>query len=257
MHKLLSQMLLLILLIVSYQAKASQPYPSSISKVPETSTQQNSAYTYKQPFSMNVNVSLLPEWKAGAAKLEQIFEQVRDERLYTDPVHPQFKRRAIWLYPVDGCYIRAAHMARGFERRGFVRAGKVFAFGTWATLRARTKFAPTGAAWWTFHTAAAYRIGNRAFVLDPAIDPTRVLPFEEWIGLVAPDPSKIQVAICDANAYTPEQSCRGGSNSADFYLKDQMEELLDDEWNNLADLGFDPSSLLGDEPPWNNAFTLQ
>ena len=209
-----------------------------------------SAYAYKQNFSASVDVSLLPRWIAGAAKLEELFKQVRDEQMYFDSSHKHFKRRALWLYPVDGCYTRAAHVARSFERRGYVKPGKVFAFGTWATLRARTPYAPNGKAWWSFHTAAAYRLGDRAIVLDPSIDPNRLLPFEEWVGLIAPDTTKVTVAICDTNAYAPSQTCRGGSSKQDYWAKGQLEDYLDDEWANLLNLKMDPVKLLGASPPW-------
>ena len=212
-----------------------------------------SAYGHKQNFSMNIDVSTLPEWTLGAAKLEEAFQKVRDVKIYTDLSHTHFKRRATWLYPVDGCYTRAAHMARGLERLKFIKPGKVFAFGTWATLRAKTPYAPNGKAWWSFHTAAAYRLGNRAMVLDPSIDPTRILPFEEWVGLIAPDASKISVSICDGNAYSPSQTCIGGSNKQDYWAVDSLTGYLDDEWSNLVNLGHDPVKLLGESPPWRKA----
>lgn len=212
-----------------------------------------SAYNHKQNFSTNLDVSILPQWNFGAARLEETFQKVRDVRIYTDPDQSHFKRRATWLYPVDGCYTRAAHMARGFERLKFVKPGKVFAFGTWATLRVKTPYAPNGKAWWSFHTAAAYRLGNRAMVLDPAIDPNRILPIEEWIGLIAPDPSKITVSICDGNAYAPSQTCIGGSEKQDYWAVSSLEDYLDDEWNNLVRLGHNPVKLLGDSPPWKSA----
>lgn len=247
------------------RARHAKETPNFFDDTLSTATSGGSAYSYKTSFALSMDVSVLPKWIAGAEKLEQAYQRARDEKLYYDRNHPNLKRRATWLYPIDGCYIRASHMARGMERMGYVRPGKVFAFGTWATLRAKTPYAPNGKAWWSFHTAAAYRLGDRAMVLDPAIDPNRILPFEEWVGLIAPDPSKIQVAICDTNAYTPGQTCRGGKNTADYYAKSQMEDYLDDEWRNLVDLGYDPFKLLGDNPPWNNwrssngtnAFTLE
>lgn len=212
-----------------------------------------SAYAYKQNVSPHIDFSVLPLWVHGADKLEKAFQRVRDARIYTDANNR--KRRATWLYPIDGCYTRAAHDRRGFERLGYKPPGKVFAFGTWATLRAKTPFAPNGKAWWGFHTAAAYRLGNRAIVLDAAIDPNRLLPFEEWVALIAPDPSKISVSVCDSNAYAPSQTCRGGSNQQDYWAKDQLSNYLDDEWRNLVDLGYDPNRLLGDFPPWKTRKT--
>lgn len=239
-----------------HEARHKRERPNFFEDVPQrpnddvSRATSGSAYGHKQNFHVNIDVSLLPEWKTGAAKLEEAFQKIRDVRLYTDRSHTQFKRRATWLYPINGCYTRAAHMARGLERLVRLKPGKVFAFGTWATLRAKTPYAPNGKAWWSFHTAAAYRLGNRAMVLDPAVDPNRILPFEEWVGLIAPDPSKISVSICDGNAYSPSQTCVGGSNKQDYWAVDSLEGDLDDEWNSLVNLGLNPTKLLGDFPPW-------
>lgn len=243
------------------QARHSQVRPQFFEDQPERPSDElgsatgGSAYGSRQNFSVTIDMSALPQWTHGAAKLEEAFQKVRDVRIYVDDSNKNFKRRATWLYPVDGCYARASHMARGFERLGFVKAGKVFAFGTWATLRAKTPYAPNGKAWWSFHTAAAYRLGNRAMVLDPSVDPTRILPFEEWIGLIGPSPAKLTVSICDGNAYAPSQTCVGGTNKQDYWAVSQLKDYLDDEWSNLVNLGFDPVKLLGESPPWKKALT--
>lgn len=207
-----------------------------------------SAYAYRQNFSGKMNLSVLPKWTAGAAKLEQAFKRARDTQSYTDLSGR--KRRATWLYPQDGCYGRAAHDSRVLEKMGYPRPGKMFIFGTWATLRAKTPFAASGRVWWGYHTVAAYRLGDRAIIFDAAVDPSRLLPIEEWVGLLAPDPSKITIAVCDQNAYGPSDTCIGGTPVHEASAISHLTGYFDDEWSNVLGLNLDPFRLLGDGPPW-------
>ncbi len=211
-------------------------------------TASDSAYSYQQNFSLNMDLSALPKWTAGAAKLEAAFKRARNVRAYTDSVGR--KRRATWLYPQDGCYARAAHDSREFESMGYPKPGKMFIFGTWATLRAKTPFSPSGRVWWGYHTVAAYRLGDRAIVLDAAVDPNRLLPIEEWVGLLAPDPRKITIAVCDENAYGPSDTCLGGIPVHQASAKEHLTGYFDKEWSNVLELGLQPQNLLGDLPPW-------
>lgn len=121
---------------------------------------------------------------------------------------PHFLRRTTWLYPDDGCYMRATHAAQSFERAQKIRPGKVFAFGN---LKYKTIYSKRGAVYWWYHVAAAFRIGDQAIVIDPAVELAHPLSLEEWMKRIAPKVGKSKVAVCDTYAYTPRSSCVGGS----------------------------------------------
>lgn len=238
------------------QAKARHRQVRELYELPSYSNSETSralletgsAESYKQPFKAGIDVSILPRWTAGAAKFEEAFKRSRNLQLYTD--EQGRKRRATWFYPQDGCYARAEHDSRVFEMMGFPRPGKVFIFGTWATLRAKTPYSSSGKVWWSYHTVSAYRLGNRAIIMDAALDPNRLLPIEEWVGLLAPDPNKITVAVCDSNAYAPSSTCIGGLQVHDQSARNHLTDYFDEEWSNLLELGLSPQKLLGAAPPW-------
>jgi hypothetical protein len=44
---------------------------------------------------------------------------------------------------------------------------------------------PSGVAGWFWHVASAVRVGDRAYVFDAAIEPSRPLTVEEWTQRMA------------------------------------------------------------------------
>ena len=96
----------------------------------------------------------IPYWPGTYEELLKVFRHIRDERRYFDRSHPELIRRALWLYPRDGCFARAAHTAMSIERLGTERPGKVFAFGH---LSMKTPYVSRGWIFWSYHVAAAYR----------------------------------------------------------------------------------------------------
>jgi hypothetical protein len=63
-----------------------------------------------------------------AATMQKSFEFARDEKPHTDEaLRP---RRATWLYPDDGCFVRAVVAADLISQKSMVQPMKIFAFGT-------------------------------------------------------------------------------------------------------------------------------
>jgi hypothetical protein len=172
---------------------------------------------------------------------------MRDERFYTESAHPDFLRRAPWLYPIDGCFARAGHMAQSMERQGLPRPGKIFAFGR---LRVKTPYAPVGWAYWSYHVATAYNFRGVTLVMDPAVDLLRILTLEQWMGLIAKNPSTIRLKVCDTYAYSPSQKCVGGGPQQERSTGYHLKGYLSAEWDNVAALRLRPEAVLGDQPPW-------
>jgi hypothetical protein len=195
-------------------------------------------------------IETLPVWPLGMAELEIAFKRARDEAIYPNPEIPiGFPRRASWLYPIDGCFAKATHVAKSLERQGFVRPGRVYALGH---LRYKTPYAPSGYVYWSYHTASAYNMGGTAMVLDPAIEPHHVITMQEWLSLISKDPTKIKTRFCDTYAYMPGHKCISGNASQEAGADRDNRGYLNDEWINLRGRGFDPKRLLGTEPPWLN-----
>jgi hypothetical protein len=199
--------------------------------------------TYEEGF----DISYLPVWTGSEQQLQMAFEKMRDERPYVSSSQPDFPRRSTWLYPRDKCYTRAGHAARSFEKQNWNRPGKIFAFGD---LSYKTEFDPRGATHWSYHVAAAYRVGNRALILDPSVDFNHPLSLPAWLATFTKRPTSVEIAVCDTYSYSAGSRCRGNSTiSEDRSIRQQI-ELLSTEWNSLVNLNKNPSRLLGDQPPW-------
>jgi hypothetical protein len=180
----------------------------------------------------------------SSAVLQAQFEQMRDDRFISWSGHADFPRRITWLYPNDGCFARAGAANLWFKDHGVSVPSKVFAFGS---LSLKTSNTPWGYASWWYHTAPIVEVDGTKYVLDPSVDPTKPLKLDEWLDLIG-TPSKIKVAICAPGSYTPKDSC---SNAVvGTYSVNHTKQYLSSEYNQLKKLNRDPTSELGDNPPW-------
>jgi hypothetical protein len=183
----------------------------------------------------------IPEWRHGLEALSNLYVAARDIRIHPNPNSDNFRRRAAWLYPADGCYSKAAHVSYIAAKKGYVKPGKIYAFGS---LRYNSRYADNGATvYWSYHVAAAYRIGPTIYVLDPSVTSKGLLTREEWLELISADPSSVQVSLCDSHSYSPYSTCVGGDGNG-AYLG-HMQQFLELEWSGLIKLGFSPKALLG------------
>ncbi|MEK7357080.1 MAG: protein-glutamine glutaminase family protein [Bdellovibrionota bacterium] len=204
------------------------------------------------PFSKGYDRALLPEWRGSLADLTAAFEAARDDARYVDRSHREFKRRASWLYPYDGCASRAAHVTRTLVKFGHAPPAKIFAFGN---LRVRTPYQRGGSAFWWYHTAPAVRLGRATFVFDPSVEQKRALSLEEWLSRMSKHPEKVRLAICDANSFDAQSVCLQGGVDQDREYESNIRSYLLLEWKNLESLGFDAEKILGSSPPWTEEAT--
>lgn len=210
-------------------------------------SRSGSALGSAQAYSENLDIEALPEWRESGSELQLAFERARDERVYSQGNRPEFLRRSSWLYPDDGCYVRAAHAVYSFGRQNKLLPGKIFVFGR---LRIQSGFSASGKVWWSYHVAAAFRIQNRALVIDPSIDPHRPLFLKEWLSHMSKDLNKVRIAVCDTNAYSPSRNCFGSAPISEERLSQHQRSFLDNEWSRVKSVQLNPERLLGDEPPW-------
>lgn len=179
-------------------------------------------------------------------ELNDQFKNVRNERFITWTGRREFPRRITWLYPLDGCYARAAAANLWFKNNKINVPKTIFAIGN---LMVKTKNSPRGAVWWWFHVAPVVQVEDEKYVIDPSIEPKKALTVKEWLERMG-TPSKIRVAICGAGTYSPKSSCAlenvptwGPYETANFFAR---------EWNQLERLGKSPELYLGPNPPWES-----
>ncbi len=184
-------------------------------------------------------------WKS-IPDMQERFEKFRDERFMKDPSDPNNLRRISWLYPVDGCWTRAALFNRHAFREFVPIPSKVFAFGN---LRVKTPNSRRGVVGWWYHVAPMVRVGSEQFVLDPSIEPTRPLPLNEWLGRMG-KPERIRVAVCGSGTYSPGDNCDKESDGVEARAERTQREYLVLEKRELTALGRNTSEELGNNPPW-------
>jgi hypothetical protein len=188
-----------------------------------------------------VDLSRVPRW--DAATLAKNFLYVRDTRFLKQAERPGFMRRPSYLYPDDGCFVRAELMS--YEAGASGRPAKVYSFGA---LSLQTSNHPSGQVSWWYHVAPLVLVDGRPVVLDPSIEPANPLSLREWLSRQG-DVDQIQVSVCSSYSYTPGDLC---DQTADGHLHALVDQgaYLSSEWARQQDLGRDPNQTLGDHPPW-------
>lgn len=195
----------------------------------------------------DVDKNLIPEWQKSEEDLVFSFKSLRDARFFKSPTNSNFLRRLTWLYPDDGCFVRADWMDRLLEKWGEQGGAKVFAFGD---LRAKTENSPSGEVRWWYHVAITYKKNDRIFVLDPALEPHRPLLFDEWVEKISVDPSEVSFSVCHRKASGPFSNCLKPQARPDYDLEKFQSELMIREWDRVLQMRKVPEKILGDEPPW-------
>ncbi len=186
----------------------------------------------------------------SAQDLQTSFEIVRDEKVFEDVLGSRkFRRRATWLYPDDGCFVRAAVAADMIQSLTSVMAAKIFAFGN---LNVKTENSPSGEVSWWYHVAAIAKVNESGvdtfYVYDPAMQTKKPIEVTAWLkAMGSPD---AEIAICSGDAYDPDSDCASGHADPLRRAKSEAPTYLQAEWYRLDSLGRDPSRELGDFPPW-------
>ncbi len=187
----------------------------------------------------------IPNWSLTFSELETLNKTVRNIRPYKNPNTRKYLRQAPWLYPLDGCYAKAAHVSAIIQDAGYVAPGKIFAFGN---LRVKSKYAQGGYAYWSYHVVPGYQIENKIYVIDPVASENEdgtnsgLLTLEQWLSRISKTPENVEVSLCDSNAYDPSSMCVGGSNYGNYL--GHMPYILNEEYENLQNLGFAADKLL-------------
>jgi hypothetical protein len=177
-----------------------------------------------------------------------LFTEVRDSRNFTWLLNTTFPRRAAWLYPQDGCWIRAAFASHLAENRGEGPLKKLFIFGE---LTARTRNAPSGLVDWWYHVVSVYRTAaGEIRVIDPAIDPAKAMELDAWIRAVNTSNGAVEFSLCESSTYSPSDACAASQAPSWSILESDAQAYLDLEWDNLKVLQRDPTKELADQPPW-------
>ncbi len=206
---------------------------------------EGSASASKKPFA-----ELSFDSVVTSPDVTELFTNLRDEQFLLAKSKPDFFRRLSWLYPQDGCWIRAALMKQLSIKWKQGAPHKLFIFGN---LKVNTANAPGGSVSWWYHVVPLVRDdAGQPMVLDPAINSAKPLPIKEWILTQVPELEKAEYSLCSPETYNPSSQCLEPAANEDKLAPSEIETYLESEWQNLTELGRDPEKELGDLPPWGN-----
>lgn len=180
-------------------------------------------------------------------KLNQIFKYIRDTKFITMPSQPLKERRLSWMYPDDGCYIRAELAQYFTHQQKMPDTYKIFSFGN---LAVKSVNAHGGVVRWWYHVVPVYRVGQQAYAIDPAIDPRGPMTVEEWKKAQEADGPVDKFAVCKPKTVGPDEDCMNPHGQSFDYTLAEQKGFLNQEWNRLVQLGRNPQAELGDSPPW-------
>lgn len=186
---------------------------------------------------------------ANELELNLYFKYIRDTQFFNIQTDP-FPRRISWLYPDDGCYVRAEIAYRLAEQKNYQIPSKVFVFGN---LRVETKNAQSGVVRWWYHVAPAFRVQNDVYILDPSINPEAPLKISEWDEKMKASPHQAnKYSICTAQTMYPNDKCSRRTAYGYKSVESSQHSFLKLEWKRLVQLNRDPNEELNQNPPWSH-----
>ncbi len=181
-------------------------------------------------------------------ELKEYFVSFRDTKFFKlNEEAPILERRASWLYPDDGCWIRAQAVNVYALESEFIVPKKIFIFGN---LNVKTDFSPNQSVSWWYHVVPILRVGEQAYVIDPAIDFRAPMKLEDWILSMVEDVNEPKLSICNSFSYGPNDSCERTRVAKMENVQKDMILYLNFEFDRVSELGFDPLKVLGDSPIW-------
>jgi hypothetical protein len=219
---------------------------------PNLKLNKDSPYAIRFPVAQ-FNVDMIP-FPHTADELNRAFKYVRDVPFLPATTGLGFPRRLAYLYPDDGCWSRAyLTVARAAEYLGpeIPRFYQLYAFGK---MGFKTPNAQPGRNWvyWSYHVVPLVRIGNQAYVIDVAVEPSAPLTLQDWLSRLAwAGEEKIEVAVCDGFAYGMYQPCAGAKEMVS--MKSALRHhyvYLQREEERQRSLGRNIAEVLGPRPPW-------
>ena len=206
----------------------------------------------KQVFS-KLKLDKIPSLAGEKSTLIEAFNFIRDLRFLE---HNETRRRSSWMYPDDGCWVRAELAKQNLvdlNPQEISPVKKLFIFGN---LKVKTSYSPNGEVNWWYHVAPVVRHQGEAYVLDPALNHRGPLKVTDWILLQVDKLEDAELAICEADTFHPAAKCQLPKRYARAGVERRQVSFLDSESHRLESLGFDVEAYLGDFPPWAEAAPL-
>ena len=220
--------------------KRKKVYSFSIEAEPD------SAYDLAKPLDYLDTSKLQDNW-INKTQLDNAFISARDSQFITwKNKMVSYKRRPTWMFPYDGCHVRAEQVKNKFNEFDFPDFKKVFVFGD---LKFNTSNSLIGKSQWWFHVAITAKVNDIVYVIDPAINPSKVLTIEDWANQLGPI-DELTFSICEKDTFIPFDNCINPKPvDPQEFAKTQTSYLVL-EWLNILTLKRNPLLELQEHPPW-------
>ena len=198
---------------------------------------------------MKVDFSSIPSW--SQEEVTEGFHLVRDHKFLPCSNVVGNKRAIPWLYPENGCFLRAALSRRLLSLKGYAGIKKLFVFGDF---KYKSKWAETGYVAFKFHVAVATRVEREIYILDPSVDYEKPLLLLHWSQRLTSESQNktIEYSLCSDLTVSHNSECnemeesnevgirRGMPHTMEFFAM----EYLAKEYENIHQLGLDPKREL-------------
>lgn len=217
-------------------------------KAPLEDVPTATAFDSRKPGAQLADSAFVPTVDSMEALMER-FTYARDTRFIDDPSVPNFLRRLSWMYPDDGCFMRAGYANILMKDKFQQDSARVFVFGD---LIVNSPHATDPVQWW-YHTAPIVKLADQIYVLDPALYPKNPVTIKDWVNTQGVTFDTTDVSLCDANSFSPDEACFGSDTDeeslktyAPIYLGAERYRQLELHNNDEAVV----NNLLGEFPPW-------
>ncbi len=209
---------------------------------PGAAKPSQSAWEAKKKYN-DLEFKSVPSW-SDKDEVTLGFEYIRDLRFIKQN---DKMRRSSWMYPDDGCWIRADLASKNLVDEG-LETSKIYIFGN---LRVETPYSFSGEVTWWYHVAPVVKLNSEIYVFDPAIESSKPLLLKEWILKQTNNLYSVELSLCHANTYNPHDTCNNPTftTSRETAERNQLRYLTEERYR-LESLGLDWENLLGDHPPW-------
>ena len=198
---------------------------------------------------IDIDFNSIPSW--SKEEISEGFNVIRDHKYLPCSNVVDNKRAIPWLYPENGCFVKAALAKKLLYLHGYPKIKKLFVFGD---CKYRSQWTKTGYVSFKFHVAVATRVESEVYILDPSVEYERPLLLLHWCELLTSESQNksIEFSLCNDLTVSHNSRCdeteethevgirRGMPHTMEFFAM----EFLAKEYENIHQLGLDPKSVL-------------
>ena len=200
-----------------------------------------------------VDLNSIPSW--SKKEVAEGFNLVRDHKYLPCSNLVDNKRAIPWLYPENGCFVKAALARKLLSLKGYPNIKKLFVFGDF---KYKSKWTETGYVSFKFHVAVATRVESDVYILDPSVEYEKPLLLLDWCEVLTSESEnkRVEYSLCSDMTVSHNSECDEIEESNEIGIRRDIPhtmeffamEFLAKEYENIHQLGLNPNLVLSVEP---------